>query len=177
MTVEPVFEISQTHRMRNPSIWSETSNTPPHLVWKLEHQHFSQSWKGEVQLLQLKTAEAFCVKKEKHNWKLYVSLKTKINKTLAPSVCICTYYEIYFKELTVQLGNHSYLLLFEISLVFPVQLHLCVKLSPPGNPFCLPLGYLLLSACMASILNVKSLSSFANHTFVTTQSGLWLFVL
>lgn len=75
---------------------------------------------------------------KKTNWKLYVSLKPKINKYLTPSVCICTYCEICFKELKVQLGNHSCLLLFEIYLVFPVQLHLCVKLSPPGNLFCLP---------------------------------------
>lgn len=74
----------------------------------------------------------------------------------------------------MQLGNHSCLLLFEISLVFPVQLHLCVKLSPPGNPFCLPFGCLLLSACVAYILNLKSLNSVTNHTLyhVMTQTGL-----
>lgn len=115
---------------------------------------------------------------EKHNAsKLSVSLETKINKYLTPSECICTYCEICFKELAVQLGNHSCLLLFEISLVFPVQLHLCVKLPPPGDPFSLPLGYLLLSSCVAYVLLIKSLISFTNHTFVMTQSELWPFVL
>lgn len=89
---------------------------------------------------------------ENHNAsKLCVSLETKINKYLTPSECICTYCEICSKELTVQLGNHSCLLLFEISLVFPVQLHLCVKLPPPGNPFSSLLGYLLLSSCVCGL--------------------------
>lgn len=77
----------------------------------------------------------------------------------------------------MQLGNHSCLLLFEISVVFPVQLHLCVRLPPPGNQFSLPLGYLLLSSCVAYVLLIKSLISFTNHTFVMTQSELRPFVL
>lgn len=42
---------------------SETSNTPNPLLGKLEHNHFLQYWKSELQLLQLKTAEAFSGKK------------------------------------------------------------------------------------------------------------------
>lgn len=64
MRMEQMFKIFQSHRLRKPYVWLETSNTQGPLLQKLEHHHFFlQYWKGEVQLPQLRTAETFHVKK------------------------------------------------------------------------------------------------------------------
>lgn len=88
--------------------------------------------KGEVQLLQLKTAEAFPVKGKKNPKPLKIihqfeSNNKKINQQLTASVSICSHCEICFEELTVHLGSRWCLLLFEMSLAYPGQLHLCVN--------------------------------------------------